>query len=247
MVFFVVLAVAETIATKKCLRDHKLFPFETKTQQMGPWSDSLNTTMSKTKKKTKTTQGTAKKGPAAGATKKAKTKKAAGSVSAAQTILNVTATLARLSGSSEVPRDKMIGHARCEGIVSKSTIANAMTALRKAGLITMAPKVITITEKGMGRADTGAKLAFATNEEYHNVVQDKMKLGTRARKLMKELADGRVRKKTEVSSAIGCDALSKKTWANMLTPLKRLNIIAFDRETIQLTDDMFPFGRPDTE
>jgi hypothetical protein len=32
------------------------------------------------------------------------------------------------------------------------------------------------------------------------------------------------------------------TWANMLTPLKKLDIIDFDRETIWLADDMFPVG-----
>ena len=189
-------------------------------------------------------QGTAKKAPPTKA-KKTQSKRSSNGVGAIQTILNVTATLARLGGSNEVPKEKMVAFVKCQGIVSKSTIANGLTSLKKSGLIIMAPKVITITDKGMNQADSSADLAFATNEEYHKQIQQKMKLSSRACKLMEELADGRVRCKKEVSAAIGCDKLSKSTWANMLTPLKKFKIIEFDRGTIQLTDDMFPFGRPD--
>jgi len=85
-------------------------------------------------------------------------------------------------------------------------------------------------------------MSSVSNEDYHEKVKDKFKLTIRARQLFDELSDGRTRNKKEVAAAIGCKMNS--TWANMLTPLKKLDIIDVDRETIKLEDDMFPLGRP---
>lgn len=164
---------------------------------------------------------------------------------AAQTILNVTATLARLSGSKSVPRKNMVAFTKCEGVNGKSTIANSLTKLRKAGLIIMASGVITITDKGVDQADTSGDISYASNKDYHEKVKDKLKLSARSCQLFDELADGRIRDKKEVAAAIACKMNS--TWANMLTPLKKLQVIEFGKETINLTDDMFPFGRPGSE
>lgn len=175
--------------------------------------------------------------------KKKKSSRAKNSgVNATQIILNVTATLAHVSGSKDVPRDKMIAFAKCEGVMGKSTIANALTKLKKAGLIIMNPGIITITDEGMDQADVNSDMNYASNEEYHKVIKKKMKLNARACKLFDELADGKVRNKKEVAAAIGTKMNS--TWANMLTPLKKLRVIEFEKETINLTNDMFPFGRP---
>jgi hypothetical protein len=154
----------------------------------------------------------------------------------------VTATLAHASGSNNVPRDKMVAFTKCEGVMGKSTIANSLTKLRKAGLIIMAPGVITITDKGVDQADIRSDMSYASNEEYHKIIKDKMKLSARACKLFDELADGKVHNKKQVAAVIGSKMNS--TWANMLTPLKKLRVVEYEKETINLTNDMFPFGRP---
>ena len=171
--------------------------------------------------------------------------KASSDGSASQTILNVTATLAGLNGSNVVPKDKMFAYVKCEGVMAKSTIANALTKLKREGLLVVTAKEVTITEKGLKRADTSGDLTFATNADYQKKIQENLKIKPRSCDLMAELADGRVRNKKEVAAAIGCKMNS--TWANMLTPLKKLKILDFDRDTINLTDDMFPFGRPGIE
>ena len=165
--------------------------------------------------------------------------------SAAQKVLNVTAMLARLSGCNNVSKEKMIAFVKCEGVTGNSTIRNALAKHKKAGLLVVAPKVITITEEGLSQADINVDLAFANNEEYQKKIQEQMKLKPSACELMQELVGGRVRNKKEVAAALGMKMNS--TWRNLLTPLKKLNILAYDKGTIQLTDDMFPFGRPGIE
>ena len=162
-------------------------------------------------------------------------------MTATEIILNVTATLAHVSGSNDVPRDKMIAFTKCKGVIGKSTIGNALTKLKKDGLIIMNPGIITITDKGVDQADASTDLNYASNEEYHKMIKEKMKLNARACKLFDELADGKVRNKKEVAAAIGTKMNS--TWSNLLTHLKKLGVIVFDKETINLTNDMFPFGR----
>jgi hypothetical protein len=122
-----------------------------------------------------------------------------------------------------------------------STFANALTKLKKLNWITMSSGSIDVTDKGMGQAKI-TDMSSVSNEDYHEKVKDKFKLTIRARQLFDELSDGRTRNKKEVAAAIGCKMNS--TWANMLTPLKKLDIIDVDRETIKLEDDMFPLGRP---
>jgi hypothetical protein len=161
---------------------------------------------------------------------------------AVQTILNVAATLASLqSDSNSVPRKKVVAFAKFEGVVGTSTFANALTKLKKLNWITMSSGSIDVTDKGMSQANI-TDMSSVSNEDYHEKVKDKFKLKTKARELFDELSDGRKRNKKEVAAAIGCKMNS--TWANMLTPLKKFDIIDFDRETIWLADDMFPLGRP---
>ena len=162
---------------------------------------------------------------------------------AVQTILNVTATLATQSSSkpNSVPREKVVAFAKLEGVMAKSTFANGLTALKKAGLITMSAGVITVTDKGVDQAEI-TDMSHASNDEYHEKIKVQLKLTARACQLFGELADGQVHNKKQVATAIGCKMNS--TWANMLTLLKQREVIVFDKETINLTDDMFPLGRP---
>jgi len=111
-------------------------------------------------------------------------------------------------------------------------------------LIEFGNGTITITDKGIEKAET-IDMSHASNEEYHAKIKVQFKLSARACQLFDELVDGRSRNKKEMSSIVGCKTYS--SWANMLTPLKKLKIVDYDKQTIKLTDDMFPFGRPTIE
>ncbi|VEU38787.1 unnamed protein product [Pseudo-nitzschia multistriata] len=161
---------------------------------------------------------------------------------AAQTVLNVVGTIANQSGSNATPRDKVVAYAKIEGVIGTSTFANALTKLRKQELIILSPKVITITEKGMDQADT-TEISGGTNEDYQKKRIEQLNLRPKSIQLLQELSDGKVHNKKKVAAAIGCKMNS--TWANMLTSVKKLQLVKFDRETITLSDDMFPFGRPE--
>ncbi|OEU13549.1 hypothetical protein FRACYDRAFT_241889 [Fragilariopsis cylindrus CCMP1102] len=159
---------------------------------------------------------------------------------AVQIVLNVAATLASVqSDSNSVPRKKVVAFAKFEGVMGTSTFANALTKLKKLNLVTLSSGSIDVTDKGMSQAKI-TDMSSVRNEDFHEKVKDKFKLKTKARDLFGELSDGRTRNKKEIAAAIGCKMNS--TWANMLTPLKKLDIIDFDRETIWLADDMFPVG-----
>jgi len=174
-----------------------------------------------------------------------------GSNNAAQTILNIVATLANQTNSKTAPRDKVVAHAKLEGVLGKSTFANSLTKLRKQGLVDLSPGIISISDEGLERAQPLSQLSLCNvngngngnNADYLAALKKQLKLSARASALLDELSDGRVHSKKEAAAAIGCTMNS--TWANMLTPLKKLKLIRFDRETIELTDDVFPFGRPE--
>lgn len=172
-------------------------------------------------------------------------KKASSGGSATQTILNVTAMLARLSQSNEISREKMVAFVKVEGVTGGSTLRGALAKLKNAGSIVATPTTITITEKGLSQADSSGDLSFSTNQEYQKKIQEQMKVKPKARELTAELADGRVRNKEEVAAALGMKMNS--TWRSILAPLKKLDILDYGKDTIWLADNMFPFGRPEAK
>ena len=162
---------------------------------------------------------------------------------ASQTVLNVIASVSQLNGSKDVRRKEVESFLNCQAPMGKSTFANSLTKLKKEGLISTSKSgVITISKKGMDKA-TVQDMSKATNEDFHKSIKEKSKLTEKQRALFDYLADGKVHNKKEAAAAIGCKMNS--TWANMLTKLKKLGIIEFGRETINLTKKMFPLGMPD--
>ena len=164
-----------------------------------------------------------------------------GGGNATQTILNTIASVSQMNGGSkDVPREEVINYLSCQAPMGKSTIANALTKLRKEGLVDTSKKgFITISKKGMDKA-AFKDMSNLTNEDFQKSMKEK--LTSRQCALFDYLADGKVRAKKEAAAAIGCKMNS--TWANMLTPMKKLGIIEFGRETINLTKKMFPLGIP---
>ena len=160
---------------------------------------------------------------------------------ASQTVLNTIASVSQLNGSKDVPRKEVENYISCQAPMGKSTFANSLTKLKKEGLISTSKSgIITISKKGMDKAIV-QDMSKATNEDFHKSIKEQ--LNERQCDLFDYLKDGKVHNKKEVAAAIGCKINS--TWANMLTKLKKLGIIEFGRETINLKKKMFPLGMPD--
>lgn len=155
-----------------------------------------------------------------------------------QKILDIVAGLKAI-GKDEVTRKQVASLAE----LGKSTFANALTVLKN-GYLIVTPQTLQITEKGLEHTDADAiqgKIAM-TNEQHHEKIMEHFKLKPKARELIAELVDGAEKDKKETAEKIGKKINS--TFANMLTDLKKKEIIVFDKKTIKLHDSMFPFGRP---
>ena len=157
-------------------------------------------------------------------------------------ILNVAAAVAAQTGKFEVPRKQIVV---LVGKMGKSTVANALTNLKNEGLIEFTAATITVTLKGMDAADVDSANVNlpTTNAELHKSTKETYKLNKMQIVLFDHLADGGTYNKVEVKDALDIGANS--TWANLMTSLKKLEIVEFDRTTIRLTDKMFEIdGRP---
>jgi len=202
-----------------------------------------------------TTKTTASVSAKKASRKPARSRSAGGS--AAQTILNIITTLLTVPGvvtaeqqRKEVPRTMVVQFATTQGVHGKSTFANALTKLKKEQKIVVhsnsLPSMIEITTKGLTSAQPIHDLSAQTNEDYqHKVIFTQHQLTGNTLRLVKVLQqDGgkhQYSKKHLCVTILGLKMNS--TWSNMLTKLKKLNIIMFDRDTIQLSDAMFPLGR----
>ena len=157
------------------------------------------------------------------------------------TILNVAAAQKLRLGQDSIDRKTLPA---LTGIHGKSTIANALTKIKNNGWMVVTPQEVTITEAGIAAADAEAVQAAmqnipTTNAEYRQSVQDQHKLKAKAVELINYIQDGASYEKEDVANHLGLKMNS--TFSNLLTPLKKLEIIEFDRKTIRLTDKMFPF------
>lgn len=201
---------------------------------------------------TTTTKATAKKSTRK-PTKKCTTKKRSAGGSAPQTILNVIATLLtvpavanknKMSMTNEVPRTMVAQFATTQGVQGKSTFANALTKLKKEQQIVMhTSSMIEITRKGLASSTPIHDLSAQTNAEYQNkVIYTQHALTGNMLRLVQLLQDGQPQSKKTVC-VTQLNMKLNSTWSNMLTKLKKMNIVTFDRETIQLSDAMYPLGR----
>jgi len=163
---------------------------------------------------------------------------------AATTLLNVLAVLVVGSPNNDsIKKSKLQLMAEIKG---KSTFANAQTKLKNAGFILVEKDTVFITSSGMGAATIDAANINipATNAALHDATKEKHKLNAKQIALFDHLANGGTYNKKEVQVALGINASS--TWANLMTSLKKLEIVEYDRETIRLTDAMFEIeGRPE--
>ena len=156
------------------------------------------------------------------------------------TILNKAAAMKSL-GQGVLERKKL---SALTGIHGKSTIANALTKIKAHDWMVVTPQTVEITEMGLQVVDTDAVQQAigdipTTNAQFLQSIKDQHKLKGKQVELMNYIQDGKRYEKEDVASAIGLKMNS--TFSNLLTTLKKLDIIEFDRKTIRLTDKMLPF------
>jgi hypothetical protein len=162
--------------------------------------------------------------------------------SASMKILNTLAAIKSKLGRDVVQRSNLT---ILTGIKGKSTIANALTTLKTLRWVAITKSTIRITDFGMENADRKAIEATTvptSNKETQEIIIKLFELKPKAIELVRAIADGQPHLKGNAASAIGYQENS--TWFNLLTLLKKHEIIVFNRDFIQLHDSMFPFGRP---
>uniref|UniRef100_A0A7S2YDP5 Uncharacterized protein n=1 Tax=Entomoneis paludosa TaxID=265537 RepID=A0A7S2YDP5_9STRA len=152
-------------------------------------------------------------------------------------IVNALALLKVKWGKDEVTKQELAAAAKMK---MNSTLANALTQLKKEKWIVANGKSIKITPRGMDNADQEAMKRIkipTTNQEHHDEVRSELKGKKLA--VFNALVDGRAHSKDMVRESLGMKKNS--TWANMLTALKKSNIIEIvDGARFQLSDQMFP-------
>jgi Mn-dependent DtxR family transcriptional regulator len=161
---------------------------------------------------------------------------------AVKTILHKVAAWKMVLGKPSVEREKL---STLTGIQAGSTLANALTKLKKEGLMNVTRSTVSITDKGMETVDPNVVAEAAaniptTNEAFHDSIKVQYKLSGKAIQLFDCLSDGKWHRRKDIAEAIGMQTNS--TYANMVSHLKKkLGIIAVEKECMRLTDDMFPF------
>ena len=170
---------------------------------------------------------------------KPKSRSSSGSNVAHQKVLDTAAMLVVTTGKNPVERHRVV---QMLGTMGNSTLANALTKLKKLEWMKVEPKSLEVTELGMENADTDNEEAVTTNEEHHAQIKEKYKLKDKEIMLFDLLADGATHDAKIISTEMGMKMNS--TWANLKTSLKKKGILEFQGKTLKLTDDMFPFGRP---
>jgi hypothetical protein len=160
-----------------------------------------------------------------------------------QKILNATASLAA-RGIKKAPRRQVA--AMCGFPKETKSYDNSLRLLRKTkGYIVVDKETITLTELGLEHAEPTEPTE--SNSDILAQAKDKIK-SKKSKQILDILADGRTHTRKEVGSIIDADP-TKKSFVNLLSPLKTLNYIDYlqddgGEQALRMEDSMFPFGRP---
>uniref|UniRef100_A0A6V0BUQ8 Uncharacterized protein n=1 Tax=Pseudo-nitzschia australis TaxID=44445 RepID=A0A6V0BUQ8_9STRA len=151
-----------------------------------------------------------------------------------QNILNIIAAVSHQMNSTEVNRSLLAMQAK----IAVKSLNNTLSKLKQKGLVTLETGAsVSITPGGIEQADIGAIKICKTNREHHQNTMETFKLRPKQRLLFAELSDGCIKTKKNVLATIG--QTSMKSFQNMLMPLKKMGILAYDKDTVWLTDAMF--------
>jgi hypothetical protein len=179
-------------------------------------------------------------------------RKKSGTVSGPHRILYTCRTL-EMSGDVNVLRKTVL---TLSG-VKASTFPVTISGLKKKGYIDYDKECIRLTDLGrteaskVGVPSSQTMMGFGgnsnsnatTNEKVQETLKRTHKLtGGQRGMLFNLLLDGRLHDRTATAETIGCT--NKASFAVMLSNMKKIGIIQYDKNTISLSDMCFPMGRP---
>ena len=164
-------------------------------------------------------------------------------VSISQAILNATASL----GGKNVCRLKVAK--RCGHPKQEKVYTNALRLLKtKKGYLDYDKETITLNDEGIKNAV--AEAPIGSNDQALERAKSKV-AGNKAKMILDIVMDGKVHSKVEIAEKINHD-VTKKSFGNLLGKVKSEGFIATaktedGKDGIVGTDELFPFGRPDSE
>jgi hypothetical protein len=166
------------------------------------------------------------------------TTKATKGTGAPQRILDSVLMMEIKTKDSHVPRKVILSIV----VVKPTTFAVTLSNMKKHWLIEYDKNTIRLTAMGRERAHATIMPLTTTRRRRRT-----WNAGTNSREdspcgWLQALLDGRAHDRVATASMIGCT--NKSTLAVLLSTMKKHRIITYDRTTIQLHDDAFPFGRP---
>lgn len=158
--------------------------------------------------------------------------------SAQQIILELVAESYSL-GNDSLPRAKLT---MGTGLATK-TVANNLAKMKTKGLIECPDsKLVRLTPEGIEEAGPLIAAAPKTNAEY----QERLKATLKGKQvqLFDLLADGKTHSRVDVAKCLGYDGITKG-FVNLLGSLRGKKMLDYpDKESVQLADLCFHFGRP---
>jgi hypothetical protein len=159
-----------------------------------------------------------------------------------QKIVNQVVAYTIATKKSEITRKQL---ALMVGLAERS-LTNALKRLKDEKYFTVTASSVRPEEKAKKCADISAvEVNIPTNNhEYHQHMKEQHKLKGKEILLFDELADGRSKTKDALAKALGYS--NPRSFSNLLTRPKSLNVIKVEGNIIMLTDDMFlpEVGRP---
>jgi hypothetical protein len=126
--------------------------------------------------------------------------------------------------------------------LKKKTIDNTLPQLGRNGWITYDSKTLQLTAEGVKKV--GSLVSFPQNNAECQA-RIKQNLKGKAIELLELLEDGRAHNCGDVAVKLGYDSAKKKSFANLKGSLKGKGFAEYssDKQSIQLSDVCFPFGR----
>ncbi|KAL3904796.1 MAG: hypothetical protein SGILL_009928 [Bacillariaceae sp.] len=192
---------------------------------------------------TKVSSPTTKSG-AKTAKKKSPTKTKNGSpsrngVGGPQRILDFILAMEKKTNSTKISR-KMVMAA--SGVKSNTFPVTISTMKNKKGVIDYDKDSVWLTDTGRSKANPDAAQHCLDNETTQDDNIQRFKIGGMALKLFNEMRDGKEHDRAALAQKFGIT--NKGTYAVLLSNNKKNGVFLVTKQTVQLSDINFPFGRP---
>eukprot|EP00523_Entomoneis_sp_CCMP467_P011129 CAMPEP_0168724940 /NCGR_PEP_ID=MMETSP0724-20121128/3893_1 /TAXON_ID=265536 /ORGANISM="Amphiprora sp., Strain CCMP467" /LENGTH=199 /DNA_ID=CAMNT_0008771701 /DNA_START=166 /DNA_END=765 /DNA_ORIENTATION=- len=105
-------------------------------------------------------------------------------------------------------------------------------------------KMVSITPSGHEASPVAAAIAPLDNSTMHKRIKEKLAKWPKGAQIFEKLLDGKEHDKKVLCEEVGYKALDTKAFREPLAFLKKMEWMDSNRGSVQLTDKVFPHGRP---